>query len=165
MQKINIANSYGVNILGTHIPKNAIYGYWLTKSGHKLTYYVSALEDFEKSCPNITAHICFEKSTFRLSSIAKTSCFGKFLCNYALNNIPYGTRAEYPLHAKRMTPKPKLPQTNFLLKISNQEQIDGRSYADKLAKHKDSETKEWDGTFDEIPFYDNSAYNGWADYR
>lgn len=164
MQKINIANSYGVNILGTHIPKNAIYGTWKTRNGHKLTYYVSALEDFEKSCPNITAHICFEKSTFRLSSIPKKSRFGKFLCNYALNHIPYGTRVEYPLHSRKVAPKPKLPQTNFLLKISNQEQIDGRSYADKLAKHKDS-NQEWDGTFDEIPFYDNSAYNGWADYK
>lgn len=164
MQKINIANSFGVNILGVHIPKNAIYGYWLTKSGHKLTYYISALEDFERPCQNITAHVCFEKSTFRLSSIAKTSRFGKFLCNYALNNIPYGTRVEYPLYAKRIAPKPKLPQSSFLLRISNQEQIDGRSYADKLAKHK-TPNQEWDGTFDEIPFYDNSAYNGWADYK
>lgn len=164
MQKINIANSFGVNILGVHIPKNAIYGHWITRSGHKLTYYISDLEDFEKSCPNITAHVCYEKSTFRLSSISKTSRFGKFLCNYALNNIPYGTRVEYPLYAKRIAPKPKLPQTSFLLKISNQEQIDGRSYADKLAKHKNS-NQEWDGTFDKIPFYDNSAYNGWADYR
>lgn len=164
MQRINIANSFGVNILGVTIPKYSIYGYWLTKSGHKLTYYISALEDFEKPCKNITAMVCFEKSTFRLSSIPKKSRFGKFLCNYALNHIPYGTRAEYPLHAKRIAPKPKLPQTSFMLKISNQEQIDGRSYADKLAKHKNS-NQEWDGTFDEIPFYDNSAYNGWADYR
>lgn len=157
MQKINIANSFGVNILGVTIPKNSIYGYWLTKSGHKLTYYVSALEDFEKSCPNITAHICYEKSAFRLSSISKTSRFGKFLCNYALNNIPYGTRVEYPLHAKRIAPKPKLPQTSFMLKISNQEQIDGRSYADKLIIRKN-------GNVSEMNFYDRS-YNGWADYK
>lgn len=163
MQKINIANSFGVNILGTHIPKNAIYGTWYTK-GHKLTYYISALEDFEKPCPNITAMVCFEKSTFRLSSIPKKSRFGKYLCNFALNNIPYGTRVAYPLHHKRIAPKPKLPQTCFLLKISNQEQIDGRSYADKLSKSKDPKTKEWDGTYMEVPFYDKGAYNGWASY-
>lgn len=157
MQRINIANSYGVNILGVHIPKNAIYGYWPTKSGHKLTYYISALEDFEKPCKNITAMVCFEKSTFRLSSIPKKSRFGKFLCNYALNHIPYGTRAEYPLHAKRIAPKPKLPQTSFMLKISNQEQIDGRSYADKIIIRKN-------GNVSEMNFYDRS-YNGWSDYK
>lgn len=165
MQKINIANSYGVNILGVHIPKNAIYGYWKLASGNTCTYYIKDLEDFETACPLITAYICWNKSTFRLSSIKKNSSFGRYLIKFWSKNIRWGTRAEYPLHAKRVAPKPKCPQTKFLLRISNQEQIDGRSYADKLAKHKDSETKEWDGTYDEIPFYDNSAYNGWADYR
>ena len=75
MQKINIANSFGVNILGVHIPKNAIYGTWAIKKGQRLTYYISDLEDFEKPCPNITAHVCFEKSTFRLSSISKKLSF------------------------------------------------------------------------------------------
>lgn len=165
MKKINIANSFGVNILGVHIPKNAIYGTWKLASGNTCTYYISDLEDFEKMCPLITAHVCYEKSGFKLASIKKNSSFGRFLIKFWTNHIKWGTRAEYPLHAKRVAPKPKCPQTKFLLHISNQEQIDGRSYADKLAKHKDSETKEWDGTFDEIPFYDNSAYNGWADYR
>lgn len=178
LKKINIANSFGVNILGVTIPKNSIYGYWLTKSGHKLTYYVSALEDFERPCPNITAMVCYEKSTFRLSSISKKSCFGKFLCNYALNNILYGTRVEYPqkLHSNRYLvtihrdPKKhddpfntqgfsnlKKPKTSFLGKVHSQEQIDGRSYADKLVIRKN-------GNVSEMNFYDRS-YNGWADYK
>lgn len=164
MQKINIANSYGVNILGVHIPKNSIYGTWKLASGNTCTYYITDLEDFEKMCPLITAHVCYEKSGFKLASIKKNSSFGRFLIKFWTNNIKWGTRVEYPLHSRKVAPKPKMPQTSFMLKISNQEQIDGRSYADKLKKHKNSK-QEWDGTFDEIPFYDNSAYNGWADYK
>lgn len=184
MQKINIANSWGVNILGTHIPKNAIYGYWHIK-GQKCTYYITALEDFEKPCPNITAKVCFAQSQFRLSSIPKSSSLGKFLCNFALNHIPYGTRVEYAkrLHSDRYLVKInrdpqkcddpfdtqgfanlRRPQTVFLGKVRSQEQVDGRSYANKLIKHKNAVTKEWDGTYEEASFYDKNAYNGWTSY-
>lgn len=178
MQKINIANSFGVNILGVHIPKNAIYGTWKLASGNTCTYYISDLEDFEKMCPLITAHVCYEKSGFKLASIKKNSSFGKFLLKFWSNNIRWGTRVEYPqkLHSNRYLvtiqrdPKKhddpfnsqgfsnlKKTQTSFLGKVHSQEQIDGRSYADKLVIRKN-------GNVSEMNFYDRS-YNGWADYK
>lgn len=164
MQNINIANSFGVNILGMHIPKNTIYGQIALKDGHTLTYYITALEDLERPCKLITAYVCRDKSQFRLSSISKSSRLGKMICNYALNCIPYGTRVVYPLkHCRSVAPKRKVPQTatGFTQRVTSQEQIDGRC---KTGRYIPDNTGVIRYCYN-YEFFDDGAYNGWSSYR
>lgn len=164
MQKINIANSFGVNILGVHIPKNAIYGKIAFKSGKSLTYYITDLEDLECACELITAHVCMNASEFHLGSIPKSSRLGRMICNYALNNVPYGTRVIYPYkRCLSVVPKQKLPQTatGYLQRPSSQSQIDGRSRTGKYTP----DTMGIPRYNYNYEFYDDGAYNGWSSYR
>lgn len=145
MEKIKIANSFGVHILGVNIPKNSVYG-----CIGDLTYYITALEDFEKPCPYITAMVCKNKSQFRLSSISKTSKMGRFISEWALNNIPYGTRVEYPY--KRIFNKivrEKRPQTRFDSKGVSQSRIDGKGYKPSKDTRKDGSINEYAGAMKE----------------
>lgn len=164
MQKINIANSFGVNILGVHIPKNAIYGKIPFKSGNTLTYYITDLQDFECSCELITAHVCMNESEFRIGSISKSSRLGRMICNYVLNNVLYGTRVIYPLkHCRNVAPKQKLPQTatGYLQRPSSQSQIDGRSRTGKYLPDATGVSR-YNYNYE---FFDDCAYNGWSSYR
>ena len=159
--------NYRTCILGINIPKNSVYGYWNTQKSGKLVYYIT---DYSSFWNNESSHFpiqgCFHNSYFRTVHISKTSKLGRFITAYVLDHVQPDQTVSYRLylHRNHLVPGLRKPCPEFMGKVSSQEQIDGRSYADKLKKHKNS-NHEWDGTFDEIPFYDKGAYNGWADYK
>lgn len=164
MKPVNHANSFGVNILGLHIPKYSIYGTVQTSSG-SLTYYttdLASVDDFKST--TIKVHICIHGSDFVSKSVKKNSPLGELILKYADENIPYGTRCICPRKAHIAAPKEKLPQTVFLSKVSNQESIDSRGYANKLRHKKDSKGDIIANAYEQVDFVDKGAYNGWVSY-
>lgn len=162
MKEINHANSFGVNIVGIHIPKNAIYGKTHTLKGTEFTYYTTDLESIDNAHRTfIYTYVSAYGSAFRLQRVKKDSMLGHLIMEYANENIPYGTRCIWPRYAHSFVPTEKKPQIVFLGKVSNQESIEGRGYANKLRKQRDRNGNIIPHTYEQVDFVDKGAYNGW----
>ena len=144
MKSINIANSYGVNIKGVHIPKYAVYG-----RVSEYTYYITDLHAFETSQSYFWCYLSKGDSVFCKTKIQKRSKIGHSINMWILNHVPYGTRVEYPRHnyeknvmgILQCEPHEKRPQTTYIYGASSQRAIDG------------------------VDCTDRGVYNGWTNYR
>ncbi len=166
MKEINHANSFGVNISSVHIPKNAIYGKAHTLKGIKFIYYTTDLESIDNPEVNyINTHVSIYGSDFKLQRVKKDSMLGNMIMEYANKNIPYGTRCIYPRYTHLYVPTERKPQTIFLCKVSNQEAIEGKGYANKVRKQRDKNGNIIPGNYEQTDFIDKGAYNGWHTYK
>lgn len=115
MEKIKIANSYGVNILGVHIPKNAIYGCIPIKEG-RMYYYCTDYNHIENDNKKyINIHVCYftgkispnKQVMFSHRTIGKNCILATLILNYVLENVRHGTRCEYSLHTSNLMKHPR----------------------------------------------------------
>ena len=92
MKEINHANSFGVNIVGIHIPKNAIYGKTHTLKGTEFTYYTTDLESIDNAHRTfIYTYVSAYGSTFRLQRVKKDSMLRSLNYGICQRKYPYGT--------------------------------------------------------------------------
>lgn len=114
MKVISFANSFGVSILGTRLPKYTVYGSIKNRDGSKtLTYYVTDLSQFTNWQKNtVDLYVCRYKSQFRKEKFSLNSELGKMIINFVFDNHLEAKRVEYAYSTqlKAVVPKERKPQ-------------------------------------------------------